>query len=75
MPGHVHMIIGSSKNKLEDIVGDTKKHTSLELKEAIKNNVLESRKEWIIWIACPNFSGMERAGKKSGNNSNIQWPY
>jgi len=71
MPSHVHMIIGSSKNKLEDIVRDMKKHTSLQLEAAIKNNVSESRKEWIIWIACPDseaFSGMERAGKKNGNN-------
>ena len=56
MPSHVHMIIGSSKNKLEDIVRDMKKHTSLELKAAIKSNVSESRKEWIIWM-------MERGGK------------
>jgi REP element-mobilizing transposase RayT len=48
MPSHVHMIIGSRKNKLEDIVRDMKKHTSLELKEAIKKNVSESRKEWMI---------------------------
>ncbi len=46
MPSHVHMIIGSKKNKLEDIVRDMKKHTSLELKTTIKNNILESRKEW-----------------------------
>ena len=66
MPSHEHMIIGSKKNKLEDIVRDMKKHTSLELKEAIKNNIQESRKEWIIWM-------MERAGKKNGNNSNWQF--
>jgi len=66
MPSHIHMIIGSSKNKLEDIVRDMKKHTSLELKAAIKNNVSESRKEWIIWM-------MERAGKKKGNNSDWQF--
>ena len=35
-------------------VRDMKKHTSLELKTAIKNNNFESRKEWIIWM-------MERA--------------
>ncbi len=46
---------------MEDIVRDMKKHTSMELKEVIKNNVHESRKEWIIWM-------MERAGKKNGNN-------
>ena len=66
MPSHIHMIIGSKKNKLEGIVRDMKKHTSLELKTAIKNNLLESRKEWIIWM-------MERAGKKNGNNKDWQF--
>jgi putative transposase len=66
MPSHVHMIIGSKKNKLEDIVRDMKKHTSSELKTAIKNNNFESRKEWIIWM-------MERAGKKNGNNKDWQF--
>ncbi len=66
MPSHVHMIIGSKKDKLEDIVRDMKKHTSMELKEVIKNNVHESRKEWIIWM-------MERAGKKNGNNKDWQF--
>jgi len=63
MPSHIHMIIGSSKNKLEDIVRDMKKYTSSELKVAIKNNVSESRREWMN-------SMFERAGKKNGNNSN-----
>ena len=53
---------------LEDIVRDMKKHTSLELKEGIKNNILESRKEWIIWMM------KEQAGKmviiKIGNFGN-----
>jgi len=66
MTSHVHMIIGSNKDKLEDIVRDMKKHTSLELKAAIKNNNQESRKEWMIWI-------MERAGKKNGNNKDWQF--
>ena len=66
MPSHVHMIIGSKKNKLEDIVRDMKSHTSTTLKKSIKENPLESRKEWIIWM-------MERAGKKNGNNSDWQF--
>jgi putative transposase len=45
MTSHVNMIIGSSTDMLEDIVRDMKKHTSLKLKGAIKNNVHESRKE------------------------------
>ena len=66
MPSHVHMIIGSRQDKLEDIVRDMKKHTSSELKPAIKNHPQESRKEWIIWM-------MERAGKKNGNNKDWQF--
>ena len=45
MPSHIHIIIGSKKNKLEDIIRDIKKHTSSELRMAIKNNNFESRKE------------------------------
>jgi putative transposase len=60
------MIIGSKKDKMKDIVRDMKKHTSAELKAAIKNNTQESRKEWIVWM-------MERAGKKNGNNNDWQF--
>ena len=66
MPSHIHMIIGSKKNKLEDIVRDMKSHTSTTFKNSIKNNVSESRKEWMLWM-------MERAGKKNGNNSDWQF--
>ncbi len=61
MPSHIHMIIGSKKDKLEDIVRDMKKHTSLSLKTIINNNNFESRKEWMMWM-------FKRAGKKNGNN-------
>ena len=71
MPSHVHMIIGRKKNQLEDIVRDTKSYTSNTLKTSIKENPLESRKEWIVWL-------MERAGKKNGNNNDpiaIGWQF
>jgi putative transposase len=66
MTSHVHMIIGSKQDKLEDIIRDMKKHTSLELKTAIKNHPQESRREWILWM-------MERAGKKNGKNKDWQF--
>ncbi len=66
MTNHVHMIIGSKQDKLEDIIRDMKKHTSSELKTEIKNHPQESRKEWIIWM-------MERAGKKNSNNKDWQF--
>lgn len=66
MPSHIHMIIGSKEEKLEDIVRDMKKHTSLRFKECIKNNNFESRKEWLMWK-------IERASKKNSNNSDWQF--
>ncbi len=66
MPSHVHMIIGTNKNALEDIVRDMKSHTSTTMKNLIRNNQQESRREWIMWM-------MERAGKKNGNNNDWQF--
>ena len=66
MPSHVHMIIGSNKNNLEDIVRDMKSFTSTALRKSISENNQESRKEWMIWM-------MERAGKKNGNNNGWQF--
>jgi putative transposase len=71
MTSHVHMIIGSKLDKLDDIIRDMKKHTSSELKTAIKNHPQESRREWMLWM-------MERAGKKNGNNKDpiaIGWQF
>ena len=65
MSSHIHMIIGSNKDKLEDIMRDMKRHTSETLKEAIKSHPSESRREWILWM-------MERAGKQNGNNIRFQ---
>jgi len=65
MTNHVHLIIGTEGNKMEDILRDFKSFTSRELKEAIKNNLQESRKEWMIWM-------MERAGKLNNQNGNWQ---
>jgi hypothetical protein len=50
-----------------------KSHTSTVLKNSIKENPRESRKEWMGWIACPDLSGMERAGKKNRNNNDWQF--
>lgn len=65
MTSHIHMIIGSNKNKLEDIVRDMKKHTSEELRKAIETNRQESRREWMLWM-------MKRAGTKNSNNIKFQ---
>jgi putative transposase len=66
MTSHMHMIIGSNGEKMEDIMRDFKTFTSRSLKEAIKNNPQESRKEWMLWM-------MEKAGKANSNNKDFQF--
>ena len=48
MTSHVHLIIGSNREKLPDIVCDMKKYTSLKIIQAIKNNKSESRRDWLL---------------------------
>lgn len=66
MTSHVHIIIGSKTNKLEEIVRDMKRHTSIVLRKLISNNPKESRREWIMLM-------MEKVGKKNGNN--LGWQF
>jgi tetratricopeptide (TPR) repeat protein len=49
MLSRIPMIIGSNKNKLEDIVRNMKSFTSTTLRK-VKENSQESRKEWIVWM-------------------------
>jgi putative transposase len=58
MTSHVHTIIGTNGDNLENIMRDMKKHTSAALKDAIQKHPGESRKEWVLWM-------MQRAGKKN----------
>lgn len=66
MSNHVHMIIGSEGTPLENIIRDMKSYTSRKLKEAIKGNRYESRREWMLEM-------MECAGLKNSNNTNFQF--
>ena len=51
MTNHIHLIIGwNSENKIEDIIRDFKKYTSVAITRAIKENQQESRKEWLLWM-------------------------
>jgi len=65
MTSHVHMIISSQNNKLEEIVRDLKSFTSRNIKNEIIENPQESRKQWMLWM-------MERAGRKNKNNYKFQ---
>ncbi|WP_462247794.1 REP-associated tyrosine transposase [Ekhidna sp.] len=51
MSNHVHLIVGRcGQFKIEEIIRDFKKYTSVSLVKAIKENPSESRKEWLLWI-------------------------
>jgi REP element-mobilizing transposase RayT len=66
MSNHVHLIIGSNNEALEDILRDMKKVTSKAIIKAIEENPQESRKEWMLWL-------FERAGRKNSNNAKFQF--
>lgn len=65
MTNHVHKIISATGNSLSNIVRDLKKHTSLQLKDAI-NGTSESRKDWMM-------QRFTLAGKANSNNDNFQF--
>jgi REP element-mobilizing transposase RayT len=65
MTNHVHLIIRSETNLLQNIMRDMKKFTSKKLIESIENNSQESRKDWLIWM-------FKRAGGANNNNKNYQ---
>ena len=66
MTNHVHMIIGTKLNPMQDIMRDLKSYTSKEILKAIKDNPRESRKNWMLWM-------FERAGKRNSNNTKYQF--
>src|SRR5260370_28772040 len=48
MSNHVHLIIGTNNQPMEDILRDIKRHTSKKIVKAIGENMQESRKEWML---------------------------
>ncbi len=65
MTSHVHMIIGTEKDDLQNIVRDMKRHTSIALRSAMSTHPQESRCEWMLKI-------MQQAGRLNGNNIDFQ---
>jgi putative transposase len=66
MTNHVHLIISSNDNKIENIVRDLKKYTSKQIIAAIRANSAESRKEWMLNL-------FNYAGKNNSNNKDYQF--
>ncbi len=51
MSNHTHLIVGKcGENKIEEIIRDFKKYTSVAIIKAIESNILESRKDWLLWM-------------------------
>jgi len=66
MTNHVHLLMGTQGEPMDKLMMNMKRHISTEMRVAIRDNLTESRKEWMIWM-------MERAGKL--NNNNIDWQF
>jgi len=66
MSNHVHLIIGTRGEEMQNILRDMKRHTSKQLLKAIENNPHESRTEWMLWM-------FKRAGKRNPNNEKYQF--
>jgi putative transposase len=66
MNNHIHLIVCTNDELLENILRDMKKFTSKAIITAIEENQQESRKEWMLWM-------FERAGQKNSNNSKFQF--
>jgi hypothetical protein len=65
MTSHVHLIIGTHGNPMQDILRDLKSFTSRKLRFCIEENLIESRREWMLKI-------MYDAGLDNSNNRGFQ---
>ncbi|HLP49666.1 MAG TPA: transposase [Chitinophagales bacterium] len=66
MPSHMHLIISAKDKNPETVLGKFKEFTSKQLQQAIKDNIQESRREWMLWM-------FKRAGDKSSNVKHAQF--
>ena len=66
MTSHIHLIIGTHGNRMQDILRDLKTYTSNNLRKCIQENRIESRKEWILRL-------MKCAGNSRSNNNQFQF--
>lgn len=65
MTSHVHMIIGTHRDPMQNILRDLKSFTSRKLRLAIEENPTESRREWMLKM-------MYNIGLANSNNRGFQ---
>ena len=63
MPSHVHFVFRSKNEDPSGLLRDFKKHTSKKVVNAIRENVHESRKEWLLALF----------GKAARSKTNVQY--
>jgi len=64
MTNHIHLIIGrKGEFRLEDIIRDFKKYTSVSLRREIERNIQESRKEWMLELFRENANNSKKHEK------------
>ncbi len=66
MPSHVHLIMGTHKEPMQDILRDFKSFTSRSIRKEIQNYSKESRREWMNRM-------MTTAGLNNSNNKDWQF--
>ncbi|HTN22199.1 MAG TPA: transposase [Pelobium sp.] len=67
MSNHIHLIISCREGAvLSDAMRDLKKFTSFKILKEIKENKVESRKEWMLFLFA-------KAGKQNSNNTHYQF--
>lgn len=65
MPSHIHLIMSTKGEMMQNILRDLKSYTSRRIKDKINKSPNESRREWMQWM-------FHRAGVRNGNNKNWQ---
>ncbi|MDZ7658279.1 REP-associated tyrosine transposase [Fodinibius sp.] len=66
MTNHIHLIVGTKGEKVQDIVRDFKSFTSNQIRKILEDNLQESRKVWMLQM-------MYDAGKERSNNKDFQF--
>jgi len=66
MTNHVHLIVRSNKDPLENIVRDMKRHSSSQIKLLLMAGKKESRRDWMLML-------MKKAGLS--NRLNNDWQF
>lgn len=66
MPSHVHLVFRAKDNNPGDLLRDFKTFTSKRIVKAIRENIRESRREWMLDFFA-------KAGKENSNVTNYQF--